>query len=371
MTLRILMATPRYAPEVGGVQRCVEEVAKRLAARGCEVTVLTTDRNGVLPVDDEMDGVSVRRVKAWPARRDYYFAPGVVPVVSRGDWDIVHVQSYHTFVAPLAMAAALRRGAPYVVTFHGGGHSSRLRSKGRPAQIAALAPLLRRAERLVATARFEVDLFGRSLGLPPERFALIPNGGDLTRRPSTPPTPPVAPNATTTIASVGRLERYKGHHRIIAALPHIVRRRPDVRLWIAGSGSYERSLRELAARLGVADLVTIEAVPSGDPAALTTRLEQAALVVLLSEFETHPMAVLEAATLGRPLLLADSPGLRELADDGLGRAIALRSDPRAVAAAVLEELERPVEPAQLSLPTWDECADKHLELYESVLARKP
>jgi glycosyltransferase involved in cell wall biosynthesis len=200
---------------------------------------------------------------------------------------------------------------------------------------------------------------------------LIPNGGDLTRRPSTPPTPPVAPNATTTIASVGRLERYKGHHRIIAALPHIVRRRPDVRLWIAGSGSYERSLRELAARLGVADLVTIEAVPSGDPAALTTRLEQAALVVLLSEFETHPMAVLEAATLGRPLLLADSPGLRELADDGLGRAIALRSDPRAVAAAVLEELERPVEPAQLSLPTWDECADKHLELYESVLARKP
>jgi len=345
----------------------VQEVARRLAAGGCEVTVLTTDLRGSLPAAEEAEGVSIRRVRAWPANRDYYFAPGILSVVDRDDWDLLHVQSYHTFVAPLAMAAALRRKLPYVVTFHGGGHSSQLRSRLSSVQIAALAPLLRRADRLVATARFEVDLYGRPLGLGPERFALIPNGGDLPR---TAAPPPARNGARTTIASVGRLERYKGHHRIIAALPHIVRRRPDVHLWIAGSGSYERELRDLATRLGVEDRVRIEAVPSGSPEVLTAHLAQAALVVLLSEYETHPMAVLEAAALGRPLLLADTSGLRELAEEGIGRAIALNSQPGAVAAAVLEELERPVGPASISLPTWEECARRHLELYESVLGAR-
>ena len=34
---------------------------------------------------------------------DFYVAPGIYRELKRGEWDIVHVQSYHTFVAPLAM----------------------------------------------------------------------------------------------------------------------------------------------------------------------------------------------------------------------------------------------------------------------------
>ena len=122
------MATPRYAPYVGGVQRHVQELARRVAAAGCEVTVLTTDVSGNLPREERLEDVSVMRVRAWPRNRDYYFAPEVARVVAHGDWDVLHVQSYHTFVAPLAMLAAVRRNLPFVVTFHGGGHSSKLRS---------------------------------------------------------------------------------------------------------------------------------------------------------------------------------------------------------------------------------------------------
>jgi len=363
---RILMATPRYAPYVGGVQRHVQELARRVAAAGCEVTVLTTDVSGNLPREERLEDVSVMRVRAWPRNRDYYFAPEVARVVAHGDWDVLHVQSYHTFVAPLAMLAAVRRNLPFVVTFHGGGHSSKLRSALRGAQLTALRPLLRRADRFVAIARFEIDLFGGRLGVPAERFVFIPNGSDLRRT----PLPTVGHDGGTLIASVGRLERYKGHHRILAALPHIVEHRPDVRLWIAGSGSYERALRDLAARLGVDDRVTIEEVPSDDADAMLARLSGASLVVLLSEYETHPIAVLEAASLGRPLLMADSSGLRELREQGIGRTIPLWSEPVEVARAVLEELERPQRPAIPSLPTWDDCARAHLELYEDVIRRR-
>jgi glycosyltransferase involved in cell wall biosynthesis len=364
--LRVLMVTPRYPPDVGGVERHVSEVARRVAAMGAQVTVLCADRTGKLPVQEEREGVTLRRTRAWPAQRDYYFAPGIYREIVRGSWDLVHVQSYHTFVAPLAMLAALRCRTPYVVTFHGGGHSSTVRHLLRRAQRSVLRPLLARADRLVATAHFEIGLYGKELGLGPDRFVLIPNGGDLRR--------PMATAASssgngTVIASVGRLERYKGHHRAIAALPHVIGSRPDARLWIGGSGPYEEELRRQAKRLGLRDRVEIEAVPLED-GAMTARLGSAAVVVLLSDFETHPMAALEALALGRPLVVADTSGLRELAERGVARAVPVDSAPRALADAILAELERPPVKHDVSVPSWDECAGRLMDLYDTVATRR-
>jgi len=54
--------------------------------------------------------------------------------------DLVHVQSYHTLVAPLAMLRALLLRVPYVVTFHGGGHSLGHRNRARRLQRRFLRP---------------------------------------------------------------------------------------------------------------------------------------------------------------------------------------------------------------------------------------
>ena len=89
------------------------------------------------------------------------------------------MQSYHTLVAPLAMAAAAHARIPYVVTFHGGGHSSPLRNSIRGTQLRLLRPLLARAQTLVSLADFEIEHYGALLGLPRGRFVTIPNGADL------------------------------------------------------------------------------------------------------------------------------------------------------------------------------------------------
>src|SRR5207302_5777956 len=118
----------------------------------------------------------VLRVKAWPERRDYYFAPGIYSTLTNGAWDIVHIQGYHTFVAPLALIAAIRRGSPFVLTFHSGGHSSRLRHSIRHLQQMLLGPLIAHASQLIAVSEFEASLFSRRMRLPRERVVVIPNG---------------------------------------------------------------------------------------------------------------------------------------------------------------------------------------------------
>lgn len=360
---RILMVTPRFFPEIGGVESHVYQVARRLAGSGqAEVTILTTDRSGRLPETEMLEGIRIQRVPAWPRKSDLYIAPGIYSAVRNGPWDLVHVQSYHTFVPPLAMLAALRSRIPYVVTFHGGGHSSRLRNAVRGLQRALLRPLLRRAARLVAVANFEIRQYGSELGLPPERFSLIPNGADLPAVPKNGARPD-----GTLIASVGRLERYKGHQRMIAAMPYILHEKPEARLWIAGSGPYEPELRRLAQKMGVQEQVRIQAVPAMERERMAAELSQAALFVLLSEFETHPVAVLEALSLGVPALVSETSGLSELSEQGLARGIALTSSSREIAGAVLEQLDHPQIPAPMKLPTWDACAQELMELYQHIL----
>jgi glycogen synthase len=363
--LRVLMVTPRYFPLMGGVETHVSQVAQRLVGAGAEVTVLTADPSRRLPANERIDGVDIARVRAWPAERDYYFAPDIYRIVTRGPWDLVHCQSYHTLVAPMAMLAAIRARLPYVVTFHGGGHSSPLRNALRGGQWALLRPLLARAARLIAIAQFEIALYGKKLRLPKERFAFIPNGADIA-----PPAQPARlPAGGTLIASVGRLERYKGHHRVIAALPELLKQRPDARLRIVGAGPYELELRRLAHALGVAERVEIGPIAPTDRQGMAAVLASASLVTLLSDYETHPIAALEALALGRPVLVAHTSGLGELADRGLARAVPPKSTPAQIAAAMLEQLQRPLVPAAVELPSWDDCAAGLMQLYQTIIRR--
>jgi len=361
---RVLMVTPRSPLAQGGVERHVLEVSTRMAAAGVQVEVICTDPDSKEEKTEVHKGVRIRTLRAWPRGRDWHFAPGIWREMGKEKWDLVHVQSYHTLVAPLAMLRALTLRVPYVVTFHGGGHSLEHRNRARRIQMRILRPLLRRAARLVAIARFEVEQYGQLLGVPPERFAFIPNGTDLSfsdgdivgQEPE-----------TTTLASIGRLERYKGHHRVLEAFPLVLEREPDARLLIVGKGPYEDELRQQAVDLGVADSVEVTSVPPGDPRGMAVLLGQVSLVVLMSEFETHPLVALEAAAARRRLLVADAGGLSEIAADGFGRGIPLDSTPQQIATAAIEELAKPPPQSSPSLTSWDECAADLLDLYGSVL----
>src|SRR5947209_13650621 len=261
--LNVLMVTPRYFPYMGGTETHVHEVGRRLVRNGVNVTLLTTVPQGLttpLPKEDEVEGMRIIRVQAWPPQRDYYIAPEMYSIIKRGKWDLIHCQGCHTFVPPLAMLAAKEAKIPYIVTFHTGGHSSSFRNRIRGIQWKVLRPLLANASKLIGVSRFEADYFRDLLHLPAKQFAVIPNGAtlpDVTQFPS-------SSLAQTLIVSVGRLERYKGHQRLITALPKIREWRSDVRLLILGAGPYEAALHELARRIGVADYVEIRAVPASD-----------------------------------------------------------------------------------------------------------
>ena len=367
--MNILMVTAQYFPVMGGIETHVHEVGRRLVRAGVNVTVLTTrpQLDEVAVANKEViEGMNVIRVPSWPSQRDYYLAPEMYAVIRNKPWDLVHCQGCHTLVPPLAMAAARVAHVPYMLTFHTGGHSSAIRSSIRTKQWQLQRQLYAHAGRLIGVSHFEANYFRKILKLPAQQFAVVSNGSTLPQIEV--PTQPR--DGEKLIMSVGRLEKYKGHQHLITALPKIRQRYPDARLLIVGRGPYEAALRELGQRMGVSEWMEIRAVPAQDRLLMAKTLAQASLVALLSEYEAHPVAVMEAVALQRPVLVANNSGLRELAEQGLARAVELSSTPEEIAWAVCQQIENPiVAPPNLHIPTWDDCTRQVLTLYKEVIGR--
>jgi glycosyltransferase involved in cell wall biosynthesis len=359
------MVSAQYLPNLGGIETHVHEVARRLSARGgFEITVLTTDTTRSLPRQEVMDGLTVLRVPAWPRRQDYYLAPQINDVIRQRDrWDLVHCQGIHTAVPILAMIAARRAGLPYLVTFHTGGHSRRHRNALRSVQWRLAGPLLRNAASLIAVSSFEARNLSKQARLQGKHITVIRNGGTLPR-------PPAGTAAVPgRITSSGRLEKYKGHHRVIEALPYVVHDVPDAHLVVLGKGPYETELRQLAHRLGVSDRVAIRQVAPTDRAAMATALAESSVVAALSDYEAHPVAVMEALSVGRPVVGYDIAGIGDLVAEGWVHGVAPGASAASVARHLIEAVSAPspVDPA--TLPTWDSCAERLAQIYRGQLLR--
>jgi glycosyltransferase involved in cell wall biosynthesis len=365
MTMRVAMVTARCVPFMGGIETHVQEVAPRLGRGGIDLTVFTTDVTGALPREEEFDGFTVRRFPAWPPKRDYYFSAPLVRALRADQFDLVHIQGVHALLPPLALAAAARAKIPSILTFHTGGSSSPLRTAVRSSQWRTLAPLLRTTRRLVAVCEYEQELFCRTLRLEPTRIPIVRNGA--VQLPESGELPDVSGDPL--VLTIGRLERYKGHHRALAAMPALLRRSPGARLVIVGSGPYESRLRSRVDELGIGREVAFMSFAPRERSKLGALIRRADAVALLSEYEAHPVAVMEALALGCDVVCADTSGLTELGRDGLVRTVGIDASPETVADAIIAAVnERRWKERPPALSTWDQCADALVETYREALS---
>jgi glycosyltransferase involved in cell wall biosynthesis len=363
-SLRVLMVCARFPPYIGGTEAHVSELSCRLADRGHQVNVLTTVLDPTEASEQVERGVVVRRVRAYPRRADLHMAPELHALVRDSGADIVHVQGYHTLVAPVAMNAASRAGLPYVLTFHSGGHSSRLRRTLRPTHHRLIAPLVQRARRVIGVSEFEREFFVRRMSLDPSRALTITNGvSDEFRQ-----VPRDVSTSSRLITTIGRLEQYKGHQRAIKALPGVRRQIPQARLRVIGDGPYETELRAMADHLGVGDAVEFTKVPYGDRHSLAEHMAEADVIAMLSSYESQGIAGLEAVATGARLVVADGSALAELRRFE-GVRVVPRSDQKRVVEALVGQLRLPRLARRPDVPTWDDTATRVETVYRDVLAR--
>jgi len=348
----------------GGVERHVEELAVRLAARG--LTPCVYNRPHYNPAPPRVyRGVEVVTLPSI-ATKHLDAISHVALCTAHALWRRVDIVHYHAIGPALLSWAPRLAGAGAVVTVHG-------RDWQRPKWGEAASLALRGGEWVAMRAPDETVVVSQSLaGELSARYGraarFIPNGIKLEEGDDPGVLDELGLEAGRYVLFASRLVPEKGAHYLVEAWR---RCNGDLALVMAGDSSfsedYVRSLHAMCA----GDVVFPGYVFG---ARLATLFRNAALFVLPSDLEGLPIVLLEALGYGTPVLASDIPPNREVLGD-LGRTFRAGDvdDLRRQLDAVLDEL--PALRAQATEAAawiadeydWDAVADQTLALYESVL----
>ncbi|MEN3001831.1 MAG: glycosyltransferase [Armatimonadota bacterium] len=165
------------------------------------------------------------------------------------------------------------------------------------------------------------------------------------------------------VLSVGRLSPQKDFATLIRAIAQVNRHMP-CRLIILGKGEQRAELERLVEQLGLQQRVWM---PGFDPNPYRY-MARATLFVLPSRWEGSPNALVEALACGIPVIATDSPGgAREILEDGRWGILTPVGNPEALAEAILQTLQRPVDREALRRRAQDFSVDKIANQYLNAL----
>jgi D-inositol-3-phosphate glycosyltransferase len=388
------------AGDAGGMNVYIVEVSRRLAARGIAVDVFTRATSSDLPPVVEMSpGVTVRHVSAGPFEglgkeelpgQLCAFTAGVLreeALHEPGHYDVVH--SHYWLSGQVGWLARDRWSVPLIHTAHtlAKVKNAALADGDRPeprARVIGEEQVVAEADRLVANTEEEARQLVEHYGADPRRTLVVPPGVDLDR--FTPGDRAAArralgvPADAVVLTFVGRIQPLKAPDLLLAAAARMLdddpalRGRLRVHVVGAPSGSgleAPRQLEELAAHLGIADLVRF--LPPQSPDRLALHYRAADVAVVPSHNESFGLVALEAQACGTPVVAAAVGGLPTAVRDGVSGVLVGSRDPGAYAAAIRAVLDRrPLLAAgarrHAAAFSWDRSAGALVDAYASAAA---
>jgi len=333
----------------GGLARHAEELTRAQHRAGWDVTVVTAAEDVTDPGRRVPIGRRLRRdVLVLRARRPLPRTPWAELHGAARELDdamataaLAHLEQLAATGAPLpsvvhahdwigsraARTVAARIGARSVLTVHATEYGRRRGEiqievdGGMPAGVHALErEAVAAADAvIVCSAAMRTEVCG-VLGADPDRVRVIPNAVDAAAWRAGPAAVRAArrhwlPKENgLLIAAAGRIEWEKGFSTIIRALPDLRLRHPQLRLVLAGRGSYTPQLTALATELDVTDLLVLPGwLARRDLAALYTAAD---VVVVPSRYEPSGLVAREAQAAGGTVVATRVGGLVETVQDG-------------------------------------------------------
>ncbi|WP_369259653.1 D-inositol-3-phosphate glycosyltransferase [Geodermatophilus amargosae] len=388
------------AGDAGGMNVYIVEVSRRLAARGIAVDVFTRATSSDLPPVVEMSpGVTVRHVSAGPFEglgkeelpgQLCAFTAGVLREEAQhepGHYDVVH--SHYWLSGQVGWLARDRWSVPLIHTAHtlAKVKNAALADGDRPeprARVIGEEQVVAEADRLVANTEEEARQLVEHYGADPRRTLVVPPGVDLDR--FTPGDRAAArralgvPADAVVLTFVGRIQPLKAPDLLLATAARMLdddpALRPRLQVHVVGAPSGSgleapRQLEELAASLGIADLVRF--LPPQPPDRLALHYRAADVAVVPSHNESFGLVALEAQACGTPVVAASVGGLRTAVRDGVSGVLVEGRDPGAYAAAVRAVLERREllgagARRHAAAFSWDRTADALVDAYAAAAA---
>jgi len=330
---RILRVITRL--NVGGPATHVLLADRGLRERGWQTLLL---HGQVEPDEAEVDlsGVDLpmRRVPtlARPIRpvADARAFAAVVRAIRQHRPQVIH--SHLSKAGLIARSAAMASSsAARVHTFHGTVFGGYFGDRSSAAIVRAERFLGARTSRVIALSERQRDELVDNRIAPPERIRIVPLGLDLARfgglNRAAARVQVGEPADAFLVVAIGRLVPIKRIDRLIRAFAIVAGNVANARLAIVGDGAERPGLEAMVAELGLGSRVRFAGWQADTPAWYAA----ADVVALTSDREGTPLALIEAAAAGRPVVAGDVGGVADVVLDGLTGFVVAPADEAAFA----------------------------------------
>jgi glycosyltransferase involved in cell wall biosynthesis len=359
----------RANPAAGGAEAYTEQVARRFARAGALVTLFTSTYPDAAPYDWANEYLVIRQGGTFGV----YLAAARHLRQHRRQYDaVVDFQNGIPFFAP----AWAPRQLPVVCVVHHV-HQQQfnlyfrwpLNHVGRVLESRVTRRVYRDSVFVAVSPSTRAEM-RHQLGLR-RPIHIVPNGVDLL------PASTTVRSARPAIAVVTRIVPHKQLHLLVDAVPDLLRKWPDLRVDIAGTGPGFSALEAHVRGLGLDRAVSLPGRVSEQEK--SDLLARAWLTVSPSLAEGWGLTALEANTVGTPTVAYDVPGLRDSVRDGITGWLAPAGSPLApVITRAVEELSDPARAAQIAAQcrqwagrfTWDGTAQRLARVVQSEVMRK-
>ena len=339
-------------PLAGGAEIYFQEIFRRLVRRGHDVTQLAERYPGSGP-EEAIDGIRVVRMGG-SNTFNFSVYRNLAALVREGRYDIViddlnKVPFFSPWIVRdrpvLAILMHLFRGSIFKEALFPLASYVWLAETAIPLAYRSCRFAVLSESSKSDTVRVGIDP-GRITVIPPgtdfERYrprAGIANDGsrssdDGPRKPGPQSQIDDRESQMPVVLHVGRLKKYKSTDHLLRASRLLLDRGRKHRVVVVGTGDDLPRLEKLAGRLGLGDAVEFTGfVPEDEKLAWYRR---AAVLSENSVKEGWGLIVMEANGCGTPVVVADSPGLRDSSRDGVNGLVYPYGD----VAALAERLER-------------------------------
>lgn len=261
------------------------------------------------------------------SRIDFRVASRISQLVRGEGYDLLHAHTPRSAV--VAAQVARRTGIPWIYHVHSPVTRDSERWLQNTINAVVEARALRTVSRVIVVSPSLTE-YMHDRGVDHDRVVYVPNGVPANPRPRA-TTPP---EGMWTMAMVALFRPRKGVEVLLEALSELVARGVPVRLRGVGAfetKSYERTIRQMTSRLGLASHVDW----TGFTRDVAVELSQCDLLVLPSLFgEGLPMVVLEGMAAGLPAVVSDVEGASTAVVDKETGLVVPPSDPARLAEAI-------------------------------------
>lgn len=229
--------------------------------------------------------------------------------------------------------AARRVGVPVIL--------SALHSTGWPDGVGRLNRALTSiTDGFIAVADSHGQHLVEKEGLPAAKVFVVPNGVDTSRFAPVPDAASVRAEigvgpADPVVSIVAALRPEKNHDLFLEMAARILPQMPRAKFLVIGDGPRRRPLEQRADELNISASVRFLGTRSDVPRLLTT----SDVLALTSSNEANPVSILEAMSVGKPVVATDVGSIHEVVADGVTGYLVKSGDAAALSARVMELLD--------------------------------